>query len=265
MREGLTGAGRFLFSRYNQAEGVWPIGRHEVLLALEEKIAGEVFLKLREISPFDDGIWEFRVCDGTRKLLREPVPEVLVLSRLLPGCEDVLEKVRRRFGQARTVFLTGRVNERARAFMHKARSLGFEPNFVTGDLPGDRPYPLPLAIVHDYREIVGQKEELREKDGSGPAGRVAVLGSVPLEGFTAVRIDKARRISRDIDVVLVEPGYTNAAGRIRLWRRTGYSGPILVYGAYDLDLIAAGATGSVMDAAGVGDYLKLSREGGSVS
>ncbi len=245
--------------------GVSAIGRREVLLALEEKIAGAVFVKLQEISPFNDGSWNFRVCGGAKKLLTEPVPEVLVLSRFLSGSEGVLVIVRRRFAAARTVFLIGKVNERARAFMHRVRSLGFEPNFVTGDLPGDRPYPLQLAILHDYREIAGLKEELRAQEGPVPGGRVGVLGGIPLDGFAAVRMDKARRIGRDIDVVLVEPGYTDAAGRIRLWRRSGFSGPILVYGGYDLDLIAAGATGSVRDASGVADYLRVYRKGGGVS
>lgn len=235
--------------------------RHEVLLALENKVAGSVLLKLEEISPFNDGTWEFRVCGKIKTLFSEPVPDVLVWSRLLPGSDGALEKVRRHFERARTVFLIGRVNERAKAFMHRARSLGFAPNFVTGDLPGDRPYPLPLAIREDYGGIVGQKQEFMEKDCTKFVGAVAVAGSIQANGLTAMKVEKTRKIGREVDVVLVEPGWPEAAGRIRLWRRTGYNGPILIYGGYDVDLIAAGATGSVRDLAGVGDYLRLVRKG----
>jgi len=235
----------------------------DVLLALEDRLAATVLARLREMSSFGDGGWEFRICPEAGKLLVEPVPGVLVLSRFLPGLEAVLREVREKFAAARTIFLTGRVDQRARAFMDRARFLGFAPNFVTGELPGDRPYPLPVALLHDYGEMVGQ--EAREDVGVYPAGRVAVLGKLSPTGVDAVKVDRAKRIDRGISAVLVQPGLPGAADRIRRWRRSGYDGPILVYGGYDLDLIAAGATGSVADASGIDAYVAMFRGRGGAA
>jgi len=231
---------------------------------MDDRTAEPVVLRLKEISRFSGPDWNFRICSETKQLLNQPIPDILVISRLLPGMEAILEKVRKRFVKPRTIFLIDRVNERGKAFMRKAEALGFKPNFVTGDLPGDRPYLLPLALLQDYEEVVGQQGFSSKREVSESAVIVTMGAVSPTNNIRVLPARKAADVQKlaydkNIDAVVVASGHKDAENCIMMVRRRGFTGSVLVFGDYAPELIALGATGCISDPVEIVRYVAISR------
>lgn len=120
------------------------------VLAVENEIAQIIKENLSKIEPYSD--WEFEICENTWKLdemsLRKP--DVLVLSRFLPGeePEKLLKDLPVMFSGSHIVLLVGALNEQSRGYLRACNKYGLE-NYVTGKLPGDRPYTLVTALRHN--------------------------------------------------------------------------------------------------------------------
>lgn len=95
--------------------------------------------------------WRFTVVKSLKELMlwsRER-PDVLVLSRFFAeeSAGKITERLKEMFPATHIVLLIGRVDEKGRAYIKKARENGLN-NYVTGRLPGDRPYTLLYALTH---------------------------------------------------------------------------------------------------------------------
>ncbi len=123
------------------------------LLAVEPKSAEQIKASLQNMKMFSS--WQFEICTDARNLIEvsQSRPDVLVLSRELPGesHEKLLVHIQPMFSSSRIILLVGKRGEKATAYSKYARSLGIK-NIVTGPIPltpGDRPYTLPVALLYD--------------------------------------------------------------------------------------------------------------------
>lgn len=116
----------------------------------------------------------FEVCHNTADLSAwaQRKPTVLLLSRFLPGQDlrKYLKEVPLLFPSTHTVLLVGDVDEDCQAFLRLAKGHGLS-NYVTGPLPGDRPYTLAVA----FRQ---ERETWREVELADTGGVAAVPGEV---------------------------------------------------------------------------------------
>ncbi|MDI6906431.1 MAG: ParA family protein [Thermoanaerobacterales bacterium] len=94
--------------------------------------------------------WTFEVCTDARALDTHTAerPDVVLVSRFLPGGEPkvLLRYLPVMFPASHIVLLVGRVDEDCKAYMRAAQDVGLT-NIVTGILPGDRPYTVPVALT----------------------------------------------------------------------------------------------------------------------
>jgi MinD-like ATPase involved in chromosome partitioning or flagellar assembly len=151
------------------------------LIAAEEAIAGTIRNNLQKMNSFKD--WEFAVCTDSRTLDERTGRgiDVLVLSRFLPGSDPLrlLAQVRTLFPSVHVVLLVGQITESCKAYLRAASREGLY-NSVTGELPGDRPYNLMVAMTRP-----------RQPDLDGYADLCAVIagegaGSIPEDHDEAV-------------------------------------------------------------------------------
>ncbi|MCL0049657.1 AAA family ATPase [Peptococcaceae bacterium] len=117
-----------------------------------EKPNDEIIIKnLKKISEFKE--WQFIPVTTAEDLLEyakgTSKPEVLVLSRFLPG-KNVIPKLRLQFPTTHIVVLVGEVNRETQDYIKLCRDHGLE-NIVTGVIPGKRPYTLLVALTHDIK------------------------------------------------------------------------------------------------------------------
>lgn len=118
------------------------------VLAVEAEIAEIIKTNLKKIEPYAK--WRFDTCEHAWKLdeYSRKNPDVLVLSRFLPGEEpiELLKHINTLFPGSHIVLLVGDVDEKCRGYLRAARSHGLN-NYVVGKLPGDRPYTLLVALT----------------------------------------------------------------------------------------------------------------------
>lgn len=127
-----------------------------VALAVESGIDEVIINNLKEIEPFnDESKWKFTSATHTDMLPTLAKPDVLLVSRFLPGerPHDLLKEIKQVFPGIHIVFLVGERNEQCRQYIRAARELGFE-NFVSGNLPGELPYTLDLALQYSYSQVM---------------------------------------------------------------------------------------------------------------
>ncbi|MCL6478546.1 MAG: response regulator [Peptococcaceae bacterium] len=244
----------------------------KVILAVEQRLAEEILANIQRIEPYNSKEWNFETCPDAGQLLRERVPDVLVLSRNLPGMDSfkLLEKVKKRFNKAHVVLFIGNINERSRAYMKKAEGLGFR-NFVKGGLPGERPYIFTVALQKDYDQVVGQEkgqeQSLPENDGNVITKRLAKSVMVLAYGgmwqsdkIKIVPCKNQGEVKKHVKVasmVLISSHAKDALRCIKTVRGSGTILPIVIVGPYNPELIAVGATGCVEE---VDDALKFITE-----
>lgn len=118
------------------------------LIAVENEGGNAELIRENLSRMFSD--WEFHVCTHARELdaYANDRPDVVLVSRFLPG-EDpkaLLHYLPVIFPWAHIVLLVGQVDSECKAYMRAARDVGLY-NVVTGTLPGDRPYTVPVALT----------------------------------------------------------------------------------------------------------------------
>lgn len=140
-------------------------------LIAAEREAAEVIRENLEESGLYPG-WRFELCTNAAELAQwAGRPDVLVLSRFLPGKEPLalLKELRYMFPTAHVVLLVGTPSESQRAYIRAASRLGFY-NVVTGKLPGDRPYTLFVALRRPKEpELEGYAAVGEEEEPAAPA------------------------------------------------------------------------------------------------
>lgn len=129
-----------------------------VVLAIEPENADEFLKQLRTL--FKEDKFNFEAITSSEQLRTLRSPDVLVLSYFLPGekSTETLKYLAENLRSTHVVLLSGENNEQSRQYIHFARSLGFK-NIVTGDLPGDDPYTIDLAIQYPLSEVLGQNRQ----------------------------------------------------------------------------------------------------------
>lgn len=249
----------------------------KVLLSVEHNLVEEILANILKIEPYNDSReWKFETCPDAGQLLKEHVPDVLVLSRSLPGMDSfkLLEKVKRRFDKAHIVLLVWNINERSRAYMKKAEGLGLR-NFVKGGLPGERPYMFTVALQKNCDEVTGMEPvepEDRQEDMDHPkeAGTLIPGGgrkktamalayggtwqSEKISMFNCKSIAEMIKRAKTVDMILISSRVKDADRCVKSLRTAGVIIPIVGVGPYRLELINAGATGCVEE---VDDALKF--------
>ncbi|TEB04717.1 Response regulator receiver domain protein [Pelotomaculum schinkii] len=248
----------------------------KVLLAVEQNLAEEILANILTIEPYNDSReWKFDTCPDAGQLIKESVPDVLVLSRNLPGMDSfkLLEKVKKRFDKAHIVLLVWSINERSRAYMKKAEGLGLR-NFVKGGLPGERPYMFTVALQKNCDEVTGmgpvQLEERQEMDQPEEArtpiptgGRKKTVAALAYGGTwqsekismsNCKGIAEMRKRAKTVDMILISSRVKDAERCVKSLRTAGVIVPVVGVGPYRLELINAGATGCVEE---VDDALKF--------
>ena len=95
---------------------------------------------MRKISKFKE--WRFVSVNTAEDLLEytkgTSKPEVLVLSRFLPG-KNIIPELRTQLPTTHIVVLVGEINGETQDYIKLCRDHGLE-NIVTGVIPGKRPY-----------------------------------------------------------------------------------------------------------------------------
>lgn len=118
------------------------------LIAAEKDSLEVILNNLRKLRP--DIVFE--ACDDVSELctLSKKRPDILLLSRFLPGedARKLLKEVPVLFSTTHIVLLVGEMDEEGRTYIRLAREHGLT-NYVTGVLPGDRPYTLPIALSQE--------------------------------------------------------------------------------------------------------------------
>jgi hypothetical protein len=158
------------------------------------------------------------------------VPDAILLSRFLPGAQEILRFLPVMFPGCPVIILTGILNEQAKAFLRQAAEYGLTDT-VTGKLPGDKPYTLFAAL-----------ERIRQKGQK----KVVIAYGLQEEGaVVCASMEETRQRARQADLVLVGSRAKDAEKCVRTLRAAGIAAPIVVVGPYRIDLIGAGATGCV--------------------
>ena len=127
-----------------------------VVLAVEPGIDEVILKNLCSVAPFnDDDKWSFNAINHSDLFKTIANPDVLLISRFLPGEKphEVLQYVCKNYSMTHVVLLVGQKNDQCRHYVRLAREMGFE-NIITGDLPGDLPYTIDLAIQYTYHQVL---------------------------------------------------------------------------------------------------------------
>lgn len=118
------------------------------VIAVEGEVAQIIKDNLSKIESYAD--WAFGICEHSWNLdeYSKKQPDVLILSRFLPGEEPgkLLAHIQPLFSGSHIVLLAGQLDESCKGYLRAAKRLGLN-NYVTGTLPGDRPYTLPVALT----------------------------------------------------------------------------------------------------------------------
>ena len=118
------------------------------VLAVEKDAAEVIRNNLLQMERFAG--WKFDICEHTNQLdhYSRESPDVLVLSRFLPGEEPgkLLKHINTLFPGSHIVLLVGELDESCRGYLRVAKHYELA-NYVTGKLPGDRPYTLMVALT----------------------------------------------------------------------------------------------------------------------
>ena len=133
----------------------WTETKKNVVLAVEPGIEDVILKNLRNMKPFsDESQWHFTSVPHSGLLSTAGAPDILVISRFLPGEKphEILRYVRDHYPETHVVLLVGTKNEQCRNYMKLAKEAGFM-NIVTGDLPGDLPYTLDQALQYTLPEV----------------------------------------------------------------------------------------------------------------
>ena|GEM_PF-2612154 len=191
-----------------------------VVLAIEDDInikyempVNEYVLEqLRQMPPFiDEEKWRFDLVSHADQLQYIDEPDVLVVSRDLPGKrpEEVLKFISKTFTHAHIVILAGDKKEQVtKSYSREARRLGLN-NIVTDDLPGEDPYFIDLAIQFSYDEITGKSTMIPASSKKQEKGFVvAVAGAKGGIGKTSVCAGLALAMSEATNTVAMDSDYT---------------------------------------------------------
>lgn len=133
----------------------WTATKKNVVLAVEPGIDDIIMDNLRHMEPFnDESRWHFYSISHSNLLNTVINPDILVISRFLPGDKphEILRYVRDHYQETHVVLLVGTKNEQCRHYIKLAKEMGFT-NIVTGDLPGDLPYTLDQALQYTLSEV----------------------------------------------------------------------------------------------------------------
>lgn len=107
---------------------------------------------LKTLVDFGFDKWHFDCCVSTDELISmmDKRPDVVVVDRYLPGESHsyLLKHLQAMFPASRIVLYVGNVDEETRAYVRMAQNFGLN-NIVSGELPGERPYNLPAALLAD--------------------------------------------------------------------------------------------------------------------
>ena len=187
-----------------------------VVLAIEDDIVDGVPInehvqnQLQQMPPFTDvEKWVFDLVSHADQLLYLDEPDVLVISRDLPGQkpEEVLKYISEAFPNAHKVILAGDKNEQAKSYSREARRLGLN-DIVTGPLPGDSPYFIDLAIQFSYDEITGKSTAIQAPSKMHEGFIIAVAGAKGGIGKTTVCSGLALALSEATSTVTMDSDYT---------------------------------------------------------
>jgi|GEM_PF-1283790 len=138
------------------------------VLAVESEAANLIKDELQKLKPD----WVFDICDDAShlELFSRKNPDVVVLSRFLPGEKpaQLLKHIQVLFPGSHIVLVVGELDEQGQGYIRMAKRYELK-NYVTGVLPGDMPYTLPVALTHS-RESEEEYESipegvLRQNDG----------------------------------------------------------------------------------------------------
>lgn len=258
---------------------------------MERNVADVIIKELTQLPPFNNGGWQFNVCSDAKQLLKASMFDVLLLSRFLSGMDEykLLSEIKVRFKSIHVVILVGTVNERAKAYMKKARSLGFN-NFVTKDIFGEPPYVLPVAILKTYDELINEKKTIQQESidkdqdtlGKTSQGNNNDIQDNVLSEIANKQLKKSLPIAitygnffvseklaitncknlkelknclNKADVILLGDNIRDITPVIKMIQKSKNLAPILVVGTYKYEHIMAGATGYIETIDGVWDYI----------
>ncbi|MBM7854944.1 MinD-like ATPase involved in chromosome partitioning or flagellar assembly [Desulfohalotomaculum tongense] len=137
------------------------------VIAAEDPSADIIKENLQKMPKFKN--WQFITVNHSDALLsyssyRPDVrPDVVVISRFLPGKDHqkLFANLQVQFPVSHIVILAGVVNEATKGYIRMCKKYGLY-NIVTGVLPGDRPYTLPVALT--YPKEIKEGPIIEEED-----------------------------------------------------------------------------------------------------
>jgi len=137
------------------------------VLAVETEVAVLIKKELQRLNPD----WEFEICDHSSQLdvFSRKNPDVLVLSRFLPGEKpaELLKHIQALFPGSHIVLLVDELDEQSKGYIRVSKRYGLN-NYVTGELPGDMPYTLPVSLTqtreNDEEILVEQDSQQDEEE-----------------------------------------------------------------------------------------------------
>jgi len=120
---------------------------YHCLIAVEKEASEIIKANLEKHKDFTN--FKFSVCNHTSELLgwsTEKI-DVMLISRFLPGEDpkELLSRLRLMFPTTHIVILAGTESEQRRVYLEIAAQNGLT-KYVTGKLPGDRPYTIFAAL-----------------------------------------------------------------------------------------------------------------------
>lgn len=153
----------------------------EILDNESDKNPADVIIRnVKKIDDFKE--WNFVSCHDAAELLSlNKKIDIIILSRYLvkDNMESLLKSLPLKYPYSRIILLVGNINEKAKAFIRMAESYGLT-NIVTGKLPGDRPYTLPVALKTDKHEKPWSKDkEDNEKSFNYSISESDILNNSP--------------------------------------------------------------------------------------
>lgn len=165
------------------------------VIAAETKDADIIRDELKKIHPFNGEDWIFATCHDAAELEKwsQKRPDVLLLSRLLPGEDPVvlLREIPLMFSATSIILLVGEVDEQCRVYIRAAEKVGLN-NIVRGTLPGAPPYNLITALR--YEESRGQLNEEHDYTAPQILAQTEHMDNTKHEVIAPVKEDTARKV-----------------------------------------------------------------------